>query len=70
MVFGTVNSNASHFRRALGYLREILDRYPREIRTFISHRHPWREFEIVFGEHRREVIKDVLVWQEEGAGIP
>ncbi len=70
VVFGTVNSNASHFRRALGYLREILDLYPQEIRTFISHRHPWREFEIVFGERGREVIKDVLVWQGEGAGIP
>ncbi|MFQ5986176.1 MAG: glucose 1-dehydrogenase [Thermoplasmata archaeon] len=66
VVFGTVNSNASHFHRALGYLRQILDRYPREIRAFISHRHPWREFEVAFRERGKEVIKDVLVWQTEG----
>ena len=70
VVFGTVNSNASHFRRALDYLREILDRYPREIRQFVSHRHPWRDFEVVFGERGKGVIKDVLVWQEDGAAKP
>ena len=62
VVFGTVNSNASHFRRAHGYLAKILARYPAEIRQFISHRRPWREFEGVFGERRKDVIKDVLVW--------
>jgi threonine dehydrogenase-like Zn-dependent dehydrogenase len=67
VVFGTVNSNASHFRRALGYLRQILERYPREIRAFISHRHPWEEYEVAFGKRGKEVIKDVLVWQEDEA---
>ncbi|MDX1534798.1 MAG: hypothetical protein R3291_04190, partial [Thermoplasmata archaeon] len=68
VVFGTVNSNASHFRRALGYLREILERYPRELRAFVSHRHPYQEFEVAFGDRGKEVIKDVLVWREDGEG--
>jgi hypothetical protein len=68
VVFGTVNSNASHFRQALGSLREILERYPREIRSFISHRRPWRDFEVAFGDRRKDVIKDVLVWQDDGRG--
>ncbi len=64
VVFGTVNSNASHFRRALGILARILARFPTEIRQFISHRQPWREFEVVFGGRRKDIIKDVLVWAE------
>ncbi len=64
VVFGTVNSNASHFRRAHGDLAKILARYPTEIRQFISHRQPWREFEVVFGGRRKDVIKDVLLWAE------
>ncbi|MFQ6012451.1 MAG: glucose 1-dehydrogenase [Thermoplasmata archaeon] len=62
VVFGTVNSNATHFRQAQAYLTKILDRYPWEIRQFISHRHPWQEFEVAFGERGADVIKDVLVW--------
>ena len=67
VVFGTVNSNASHFCRALGYLREMLDRYPQEIRSVISDRHPWRDFDVAFGERGKEVIKDVLMWNEDWA---
>jgi threonine dehydrogenase-like Zn-dependent dehydrogenase len=69
VVFGTVNSNASHFRRAMGYLRKILERYPQEVRSFISHRHAWRDFEVAFGDRGKDVIKDVLVWQDNGRGL-
>lgn len=64
-IFGCVNSNAGHFREAHDYLRGFLDRYPREIRGVISHRHPFEAFEDVFADGRgHEVVKDVLVWAD------
>ncbi|MCJ2520106.1 MAG: glucose 1-dehydrogenase [Candidatus Thermoplasmatota archaeon] len=65
VVFGCVNSNATHFREAHKYLKTFLERYPRELKEVLSHRYPWREFENAFEERGKDVIKRVLVWQED-----
>lgn len=64
VIFGCVNSNASHFREAHTYLRGFLDRYPEEFGAVISHRHPWEEYQLAFREEGRDVIKHSLVWEE------
>ncbi len=64
VVFGCVNSNVSHFKEAHTYLRGFIERFPEEMQAFISHRHPWEEYEEAFGEDRKNVIKHVLVWEE------
>ncbi len=65
VVFGCVNSNATHFREAHGYLRELLEMYPGELKGVISHRHPWQEFESAFQEDGKDAVKHTLVWEED-----
>lgn len=65
VIFGCVNSNATHFRKAHKYLRGFLERYPQETKGVISHRYPWREFERAFREKKEDVTKKVLVWEDD-----
>lgn len=67
VVFGCVNSNASHFQEAHSYLRGFLERYPEEIGSVISHRYPWVDFRRAFEERGEDVAKTVLVWEGEAA---
>lgn len=64
VIFGCVNSSASHFRRAHEYLLGFQERYPEDIKRVISHRHAWSDYQVAFGERGKNVIKDVLVWGE------
>lgn len=63
VIFGCVNSNATHFRQAHRYLRGFMERYPDQLRRVISHRYPWQEFKKAFEEKGKDVVKRVLVWE-------
>lgn len=62
VVVGSVNASIHHFEQAVQYLHHSMQRYPEAIRSVITRKVPYEQYEKALMEHDPSDIKVVVTW--------
>jgi len=62
VIVGSVNAGIAHYKMAVDYLEKSLKKWPELIRSVITNRIPYKEYDRALHEHDENEIKVVVEW--------